>query len=98
MPRCILCGQFAVVQKHERSERMEAVNAPALPAGQKVGLSIEWKRVPDVVNCSPARRRGGRVAEGGGLLNIQSLSVIPTSTRFVGLMPVSRCHEYLCFR
>ena len=25
--------------------------------------------IPTVVNCSSARRRGGREAEGGGLLN-----------------------------
>ena len=35
--------------------------------------TVAWARIPasdmKVINCKPARRRGGRVAEGGGLLN-----------------------------
>ena len=32
--------------------------------------------IPIVVNCSSARRRGGRVAEGGGLLILPALFVL----------------------
>jgi len=32
--------------------------------------------IRDVVNCTSARRRGGRVAECGGLLNLPVLSLL----------------------
>ena len=36
---------------------------------QMLAIHAATRFLPHMVDCKPARRRGGRVAEGGGLLN-----------------------------